>query len=150
MKKYDEEMQKSTERNRMSFIATLAVKELMEEGKLTTDDLISYVKKNAEEQKHPERAEELIEFIKTMDCKKFLAMFGWRIFDLKQFYEYRKQMRQEIHEKRVEAAKERERLVQEEKAAKKAKNIQKNQPKKKVEPASVPKKRIIVVKKKAD
>ncbi|MCQ2081684.1 MAG: hypothetical protein MJZ11_08490 [Lachnospiraceae bacterium] len=147
MKKYEEEFEKSTERNRMSFIATLAVKELMEEGKLTKEDLVGFVKKNAEEQKHPERADDLVAFIDTMEPKKFLNMFGWRIFDLKQFYEYRKNFRKEIRDKHIKETEERLEKARAEKAAKKAKNVAKNQPKKKVEPAPAPKKKIIVVKK---
>lgn len=149
MKKYDEEFQKTVGRNRMSFIATLAVAELIESGRLTKEELTAFVEKNAQEQKKPERAEDLIKFINETEPRDYLPQFGWRIFDLKTFYEERKKSREEIHAQRVAAAKERERIAKEERAAQKAKNKQNNQPKK-VEPAPapVPKKRIIVVKKK--
>lgn len=150
MKRYEEEFQKSTERNRMSFIATLAVKELMETGSLTKDDLIQFVKKNAEEQKHPERADDLVAFISELDTKKYLAMFGWRIFDLKQFYEDRKKFRKEIHEQRVKANEEKIAKEREEREALKAKKKQQNSIPAQVQPPTpTPKRRVVVLKKKA-
>ena len=146
MKKYDEEFQKTVGRNRMAFIATLAVTELMESGKLTKDEIIAFVKKNAEEQKHSERADDLVTFIEDMNSRDYLAQFGWRIFDLKKFYEERKKARQEIHEQRVKANEEKIAKEREEREALKAKKKQKNQPKQPA-PAPAPKRRIIVVKK---
>lgn len=141
MKKYEEEFVKSTARNRMSFIATLAVTEMLEVGNITKDDLIAFVKKNAEEQKHPERAEELIEFIETMDARSFLSQFGWRIFDLKKFHEERKRGREEIKRQRIEKAEELVRQAQAEKAAKKNKN---KKPAVKVDTLQPGKKRVVV------
>ena len=119
-KKYEEEFEKSVARNRMSFIATLTVTELLESGKITKDDLINYVNKNAEEQKHPERAKDLVDFIETTNPRDFLAQFGWRIFDLRTFYDERRKFKKELKEKRTKEIEEKLRLAKEEKAAKKA------------------------------
>ena len=149
MKKYDEEFQKTVGRNRMAFIATLAVTELMESGKLTKDEIIAFVKKNAEEQKHSERADDLVTFIEDMNSRDYLAQFGWRIFDLKKFYDERKKFRAEIHVKKVAEAEEKLKKAQEEKVAKKAKNKQKNPISAQVQPSTpTPKRRIVVMKKK--
>lgn len=146
MKKYEEEFVKSTARNRMSFIATLAVTEMLEVGNITKDDLIAFVKKNAEEQKHPERAEELIEFIETMDARSFLSQFGWRIYDLKKFHEERKRSREEIRDKHIKDNEEMIRKAREEKAAKKNKG---KKPEVKVDTLQPGKKRVVIKMKKA-
>ena len=145
MKKYEEEFRKTISRDRMSFIATLAVVELMDQGRLTKEEMIEFIQKNAQGQKKPERADDLIEFLNQNDPKAFLPQFGWRIFDLKQFYEDRKKFRKEIHEQRVKANEEKIAKERAEREALKAKKKQQNQPKT-VEPAPAPKKKIIVVK----
>lgn len=147
MKKYEEEFRKTISRDRMSFISTLAVVELMDQGRLTKEELIEFIQKNAQGQKKPERADVLIEFLNQNSPKDFLPQFGWRIFDLKQFYEDKKKFRKEIHEQRVKANEEKIAKERAEREALKAKKKQQNQPKK-VEPAPAPKKKIIVVKKK--
>lgn len=147
MKKYEEEFRKTISRDRMSFISTLAVVELMDQGRLTKEELIDFIQKNAQGQKKPERADDLIEFLNQNDPKAFLPQFGWRIFDLKQFYEDRKKFRKEIHEQRVKANEEKIAKERAEREALKAKKKQQNQPKT-VEPAPAQKKKIIVVKKK--
>lgn len=147
MKKYEEEFRKTISRDRMSFIATLAVVELMDQGRLTKEELIEFIQKNAQGQKKPERADDLIEFLNQNSPKDFLPQFGWRIFDLKQFYEDKKKFRKEIHEQRVKANEEKIAKERAEREALKAKKKQQNQPKK-VEPTPAPKKKIIVVKKK--
>lgn len=147
-KKYEEEFEKSVARNRMSFIATLTVTELLESGKITKDDLINYVNKNAEEQKHPERAKDLVDFIETTNPRDFLAQFGWRIFDLRTFYDERRKFKKELKEKRTKEIEEKLRLAKEEKAAKKSRNkiTSYQNPVRPLTPT--PKRRIVVVKKK--
>ena len=147
MRKYEEEFRKTISRDRMSFISTLAVVELMDQGRLTKEEMIKFIQKNAQGQKKPERADDLIEFLNQNSPKDFLPQFGWRIFDLKQFYEDKKKFRKEIHEQRVKANEEKIAKERAEREALKAKKKQQNQPKK-VEPAPAPKKKIIVVKKK--
>lgn len=145
MKKYEEEFRKTISRDRMSFISTLAVVELMDQGRLTKEEMIEFIQKNAQGQRKPERADDLIEFLNQNDLKAFLPQFGWRIFDLKQFYEDKKKFRKEIHEQRVKANEEKIAKERAEREALKVKKKQQNQPKK-VEPAPTPKKKIIVVK----
>lgn len=141
MIKYEEERIKYVERNKMSFVATLAVTELLEQGRLTKEEIIEMVKKNTSEQKHPERAEQIIEFVENMNSRSFLAQFGWRIFDLQKYYEEHQKLREEVHARKLAEHEERLRLAKEEKAARKNKN--KVVPKK-PEPAPEPKRRVVV------
>lgn len=150
MKKYEEEFRKTISRDRMSFISTLAVVELMDQGRLTKEEIIDFIHKNAQGQKKPERADDLIEFLNQNDPKAFLPQFGWRIFDLKQFYEDKKKFRKEIHEQRIKANEEKIAKEREEREALKAKKKQQNPiPAQVQSPIPTPKRRIVVLKNKA-